>query len=65
MQSWGTRSRFDDRDTEAEPSKSGVLGLCAAALGIDRAAPVTRLSALTFGVRVDRAGILMHITDCP
>jgi len=60
MQSWGTRSRFDDRDTEAEPSKSGVLGLCAAALGIDRAAPVTRLSALTFGVRVDRAGILMH-----
>ncbi|GMA16861.1 type I-E CRISPR-associated protein Cas5/CasD [Deinococcus metallilatus] len=60
MQSWGTRSRFDDRDTGAEPSKSGVLGLCAAALGIDRGAPITHLSALRFGVRVDRAGVLMH-----
>ncbi|GGM21780.1 type I-E CRISPR-associated protein Cas5/CasD [Deinococcus aerophilus] len=60
MQSWGTRSRFDDRDTESEPSKSGVLGLCAAALGIDRAEPVTHLSALAFGVRVDRPGVLMH-----
>ena len=27
MQAWGTRSHFDDRDSEAEPSKSGVLGL--------------------------------------
>lgn len=60
MQSWGSRSRFDDRDTEAEPSKSGVLGLCAAALGIDRAAPVAHLGALAFGVRVDRAGVLMQ-----
>lgn len=60
MQSWGTRSHFNDRDTEAEPSKSGVLGLCAAALGIDRRKPVTHLSALAFGVRVDRPGVLMH-----
>lgn len=58
MQSWGTRSRFDDRDTEAEPSKSGVLGLCAAALGIDRAENIDHLAALQFGVRVDREGVL-------
>ncbi len=58
MQSWGTRSRFDDRDTEAEPSKSGVLGLCAAALGRDRIEPVDDLAALGFGVRVDREGVL-------
>lgn len=58
MQSWGTRSHFDDRDTEAEPSKSGVLGLCAAALGRDRAEDISDLSALGFGVRVDREGIL-------
>lgn len=57
MQAWGTRSRFDDRDTEAEPSRSGVLGLCAAALGIDRAEPVDHLTRLAFGVRVDRAGV--------
>lgn len=58
MQAWGTRSQFDDRDTEAEPSKSGVLGLCAAALGRDRAEPIDDLTALGFGVRVDREGIL-------
>lgn len=56
MQAWGTRSHFDDRDTEAEPSKSGVLGLAAAALGIDRAERVDHLAALRFGVRVDRTG---------
>ncbi|GAA5533408.1 type I-E CRISPR-associated protein Cas5/CasD [Deinococcus aluminii] len=58
MQAWGTRSRFDDRDTEAEPSKSGVLGLAAAALGIDRAEPVDHLARLAFGVRVDREGVV-------
>ena len=58
MQAWGTRSQFGDRDSEAEPSKSGVLGLTAAALGIDRAAPIDHLAALGFGVRVDREGIV-------
>ncbi|MFC6593171.1 type I-E CRISPR-associated protein Cas5/CasD [Deinococcus lacus] len=56
MQAWGSRSRFDDRDTEAEPTRSGVLGLCAAALGIDRADPIDDLVGLRFGVRVDREG---------
>lgn len=56
LQSWGTRSQFDDRDTENEPTKSGVLGLCAAALGIDRSEPIDHLARLQFGVRVDRAG---------
>lgn len=56
MQAWGSRSRFDDRDTEAEPTRSGVLGLCAAALGIDRAEPIDELVNLHFGVRVDREG---------
>nr|WP_208597066.1 CRISPR-associated protein Cas5 [Syntrophobacter fumaroxidans] len=31
MQAWGTRSRFQERDTEREPSKSGVVGLLCAA----------------------------------
>lgn len=58
MQSWGTTSRFDQRDTGKEPSKSGVVGLLAAALGIDREnwtdlEPLTRLS---MGVRHDRPG---------
>jgi CRISPR system Cascade subunit CasD len=56
MQSWGTTSRFDERDTQLEPSKSGVLGLVCAALGRDRVEPVDDLAALTMGVRVDREG---------
>ncbi|WP_447527615.1 type I-E CRISPR-associated protein Cas5/CasD [Vreelandella sp. TE19] len=60
MQSWGTTSRFDERDTQLEPSKSGVLGLVCAALGRDRAEPVADLAALRMGVRVDREGIPMR-----
>ncbi len=56
MQSWGTTSRFDERDTQLEPSKSGVLGLVCAALGRDRSEPVDDLAALAMGVRVDREG---------
>ena len=58
MQSWGTRSRFTERDTELEPSKSGVIGLLCAALGRPRAAPVGDLASLRMGVRVDHEGSL-------
>lgn len=57
-QSWGTTSRFDDRDTGTEPTKSGVIGLLAAALGRERHEPIDDLTALRLGVRVDREGIL-------
>lgn len=58
MQSWGTTSRFDQRDTGKEPSKSGVVGLLAAALGIDREnwADLEPLTHLSMGVRHDRSG---------
>lgn len=58
MQSWGTRSRFQERDTEREPSKSGIIGLLCAALGRDRNEPVADLAALRMGIRVDREGKL-------
>jgi len=60
MQSWGTQSRFTVRDTGLEPSKSGVLGLLCAALGIDREddAGLQSLTSLNMGVRVDREGLL-------
>ena len=60
MQSWGTTSRFDERDTQLEPSKSGVLGLVCAALGRDRSEAIDDLAALRMGVRVDREGVLMR-----
>jgi len=58
LQSWGIRSRFPHRDTEREPSKSGVLGLVGSALGMPRDDD-RRLAALAtarMGVRVDREG---------
>lgn len=59
MQSWGTTSRFDQRDTGKEPSKSGVIGLLAAALGIDREnwIELEPLTHLAMGVRHDRPGV--------
>lgn len=59
MQSWGTTSRFDERDTGKEPSKSGVIGLVAAALGIDREnwTDLKPLCTLRMGVRHDRPGV--------
>lgn len=60
MQSWGTQSRFTVRDTGLEPSKSGVLGLLCAALGIDREDDegLQPLTSLRMGVRADREGSL-------
>jgi CRISPR system Cascade subunit CasD len=59
MQSWGTTSRFEQRDTGKEPSKSGVVGLLAAALGIVREnwTDLEPLTHLTMGVRHDRSGL--------
>lgn len=57
LQSWGTSSRWTERDTGYEPSKSGVVGILAAALGYGREADLTRLAALKMGVRVDQEGV--------
>lgn len=71
MQSWGLRSRFQSRDTALEPTKSGVLGLLAAALGVPREDDdrVGRLAAARMGVRVDREGLVERdfhtVSDVP
>lgn len=68
LQSWGNRSPYNDRDTLTRPTKSGVIGLLAAADGHDRDEhredgddflPLAELAALRFGVRADRPG---HLT---
>jgi len=60
MQSWGTRSRWDVRDTGLEPTKSGVIGLLGCAMGLKR--DDTKLEeldkVLLFGVRIDRPGTI-------
>lgn len=58
LQSWGMDSKFETRKTNREPTKSGVVGLLAAALGISREEPekLVPLNQLRFGVRVDQEG---------
>lgn len=56
LQSWGSSARFARRTTERAPTKSGVVGLLAAAQGRDRAADLSDLAALAFGVRLDQPG---------
>lgn len=60
MQSWGTQSRFSHRDSDLEPSKSGIMGLLCAAMGIPRedTTGLARLAELKMGIRVDRQGTL-------
>ena len=60
MQSWGDASRFTRRDTRMVPSKSGVLGLLAAADGRRRTDEIEDLANLRFGVRVDQPGQLLR-----
>jgi CRISPR system Cascade subunit CasD len=59
-QAWGTSSRFSVRDSGMEPSKSGVVGLLACALGRARNESIDDLAALRMGVRVDAAGTLQR-----
>lgn len=58
LQAWGAESRFKVRHTNNEPTKSGVIGLLAAALGRGRQEPVDDLAQLEFAVRVDHPGQL-------
>ncbi|SON62624.1 CRISPR system Cascade subunit CasD [Mycobacterium simulans] len=60
LQSWGSRSRFVRRGTDTAPTKSGVLGLVAAAKGIRRSDPLESLLGLRCGVRVDQPGYLIR-----
>ncbi|MET9294392.1 type I-E CRISPR-associated protein Cas5/CasD [Streptomyces sp. NPDC003077] len=57
LQSWGERSHFNERDTTAFPTRSGVIGLLAAALGRGRHEPVQDLARLSLTIRADRPGI--------
>jgi CRISPR system Cascade subunit CasD len=59
MQSWGSRSRWSERDTELEPTLSGVVGLLCAAKGVQRAKPIPApWLELRLGVRVEHEGTM-------
>jgi len=68
MQSWGIQSRFTERDTTREPTKSGIVGLLCAALGWKRDHDLSPFSPenMLMGVRVEREGNVQrdyHITQ--
>lgn len=60
LQAWGDASRFVKRHTRTEPTKSGVIGLLAAAQGRRRTDPIEDLASLRFGLRVDQRGRLVR-----
>jgi len=62
MQAWGVQeSKFVIRRTAEAPTKSGVIGMLCAALGVSRpdagAEWLPKLSALRMGVRIDAPGV--------
>lgn len=59
LQSWGDQSKWDDRDSASMPSKSGIVGLLACAMGLEREDPeIAALSdAISVTVRGERPGI--------
>lgn len=59
MQSWGVNSRWIHRDTQQVPTKSGIIGLVANALGRNREDPIEDLRTLRFGVRTDKPGEIL------
>ena len=62
LQAWGSDSKFNIRSTEREPTKSGVVGMIAAAMGIQRnddPKKLEPLNALRFGMRIDKEGKLL------
>lgn len=56
LQSWGTDSRFETRRTDLYPTKSGIIGFLASALGRRRDEDISDLNQLEIGIRVDQPG---------
>lgn len=60
LQSWGSSSQFNRRETDDRPTKSGVIGLLAAAQGRRRSDPIEDLVDVKLAVRVDQPGSLLR-----
>lgn len=60
LQSWGSESRFVRRTTQSAPTKSGIIGLLAAAQGRRRADEIEDLVGLSLAVRIDQEGQVLR-----
>ena len=60
FQSWGTTNKRKDHRTDDMPSKSGVIGMLAAAFGRRRDEDLSDLRRLRFGARCDSTGTILR-----
>ncbi|MFI0218868.1 type I-E CRISPR-associated protein Cas5/CasD [Streptomyces lydicus] len=60
LQSWGTRSHYNERDTAPHPTRSGIIGLLGACLGRTRDESIEDLARLSLTTRTDRPGVLLR-----
>jgi len=65
LQAWGDNARWSVRGTRLEPTKSGVIGLIGAAMGLPLTVEGDRrlrelAAAVQLGVRVDRPGVQLR-----
>ncbi len=62
MQSWGTSSHFETRNTDYYPSKSALIGIIAASFGYrrDQEQKIKELNELDFALRIDQPGMLLR-----
>jgi CRISPR system Cascade subunit CasD len=64
LQSWGERAQWSERDTALEPTKSGIVGLLACALGWSDDARIRDLSqVIRVGVRCDQVSSPVTLMD--
>jgi CRISPR system Cascade subunit CasD len=69
MQSWGLQGKFDHRDTATLPTKSGVVGLICAALGVERddRDHIAEIASFDISVITLKRGVMMtdyHTVGC-
>lgn len=60
LQAWGSSSRFTTRSTDDAPTKSGIVGLLAAAKGLRRTDSLEEFLGLRLAVRIDQPGELVR-----
>jgi CRISPR system Cascade subunit CasD len=68
LQTWGRLSEAGRRQTAAQPTKAGIIGMLAAAQGLARGEPLTDLLELVLAVRIDQSGTVLRdyhtVSDC-
>ena len=62
LQAWGTSLKLKNHETDIYPSKSGVVGMIASAMGRRRDADISDLAKLKFGVRIDQCDLCIKVT---